>query len=471
MSEIWKAASVLRGTMDAYAYKDVVLSLIYYRYLSRNVKRTAELFLESGEDYENAWKCKEKQSWLKRKISSLGYCIAPENLYDRFLSLSEKGLMTYEILDQSFQALKASSKGLDSEDFFSDLFHIQPMDNLTLSRLIVAMRNDDVKSGDLLGEEYMEFLNWFVDCSGKKGGEYYSPDCLCRLVAGLVGIYYDHIESLSDPSCGSGSLLLSVCKEIEVEHVHGRDLNPSAYRLAKMNAMLHSLDYRNVKFELGDSLMDTGNEIYQVQVANPPFSLEWKPFKSEKYPISLSGQRADYAFVQHIIYHMQETAIVILPLGTLYRQNEKKVRKWLIENNYIETVIKLSGKLFHGNKVPVCIMVFRAYRDDREILFIDASREFVKKKNGNMLAQENIRKIVNAAQNRKDITGFAKLIKTSELDDYCLNISIIQDEEKETHSFSELNRFIRDRRREVLEMEEFLSREVEMLDYQDERHC
>lgn len=459
MGKIWDAAHILRGQMDTAEYKNVILPLAFYKILSdRTEKKVQEILYGRDIHYKDAWNDHELKGVLTDSLlEENGYLIEPDDLYTSVAALAQEFRMDCTRLRNIYDKIEKSAEGRKMELFFDDLFQCPDIDDRRLCEFILVFFEDACYSDiDTLGENYMELIEMFAVSSGKKNGEYYTPRCLCKLTAGILNCYYSSIESLSDPACGSGALLMEVCRQIAVGFIHGRDTNPSAYRLIRMNALAHGWK-NSMVFECGDTLLDESREIYQVQVANPPFSLRWNPIKSKKYPITAPRRFADYAFVQHIVYHMGEMAVVILPVGTLYRNGtEREIRFSLLKQNLVDTVIRLPGGLFSGTAVPVCIMILKRNRLDHSILFVDASEECVRKRGSCDMEESNIKRILHCIKARREERGFARVVEISELKDGNFMAFPHKQDKNEEYTMEQLAEMIVQKQKNILKMQEMI---------------
>jgi len=292
---------------------------------------------------------------------------------------------------------------------------------------------------DVLGDAYEYLIGQFASGAGKKAGEFYTPQEVSKVLAKIVTTGKQKLKSVYDPTCGSGSLLLRVAKEVkEVSNFYGQEMNRTTYNLARMNMILHGVHYRKFDIKQEDTLehpQHNGKQ-FEAIVANPPFSAEWSAnplFTSDdrfsQYGKLAPKSKADFAFVQHMIHHLAEngTMALVLPHGALFRGGaEQHIRKYLIEDrNYLDAVIGLPANIFYGTSIPTCIMVFKKCREQPEdVLFIDASNDFEKVKTQNILRDEHITKIVDTYRNRTDLEKYSKkvLLKTIVENDYNLNI-------------------------------------------------
>ena len=316
-------------------------------------------------------------------------------------------------------------------------------------------------NSDILGDAYEYLISQFASSAGKKAGEFYTPQEVSTILARIVTLNKTRLKSVYDPTCGSGSLLLRVSKEADVSEFYGQELNQTTYNLARMNMILHGVKYNHFNIKQGDSLENDRHEElkFDAVVANPPFSAKWSSDKSFINDERFSGygklapkSKADYAFVQHMIYHLNEqgTLAVVLPHGVLFRgAAEGTIRKYLIkELNYLDAVIGLPKNIFYGTSIPTCILVFKKCREeDDNILFIDASEYYEKAKNQNKLRPEDIEKIVTTYKNREEIEKYSHKATIEEIEenDYNLNIPRYVDtfEEEEPIDLDEVVREIR----------------------------
>ncbi|MCI9200322.1 MAG: type I restriction-modification system subunit M [Lachnospiraceae bacterium] len=457
-SKLWACANDLRGNMDASEFKNYILGLIFYRYLSQKVENHfAEELKEDGITYEEAWNNEEyRQAIMDDSLDRLGYVIQPKYLFSNVIKMIEAGTFSIDYMEEIVNAITESTQGQPSEDAFSDLFEDMDLKSTKLgreikqrTRLISNVLNtiDDIEFDyddaefDVLGTAYMTLIGNFASSAGKKGGEFYTPANMSKLVARLATVGLTDVLAVFDPACGSGSLLLEVGNCCNVRNYYGQELNSSTYNLARMNMLLHNIDYPNFKIVNCDTLTDNthfGDEPFEVQVANPPYSLKWDSpialLDDERY--STYGKlapksAADFAFVQTMIYHMKEgdsRVVVLLPHGVLFRGGaEEMIRKYMIkELNVLDAVVGLPANCFQGTSIPVCCLVFKKERNgnSNNVCFIDASKYYSAGKNMNYITDEDIDRIVDAYVERKDIDKFCHIASMDEIieNDYNLNI-------------------------------------------------
>ncbi|WP_433959590.1 type I restriction-modification system subunit M [Cytobacillus horneckiae] len=456
--KLWNMANDLRGQMEAYEFKNYILGLIFYRYLSEKTEdRVAKLLEEDGISYTEAWKDEEMRAALSEElIQQIGYVIEPNYLFSNMISeiaKGDQGEFDTEMLQKAVNAITESTLGADSQEDFQNLFDDMDLASSKLgrdvksrSRLIakimvsisdIPFLHDDVDI-DVLGDAYEYMISQFAASAGKKAGEFYTPQQVSKILAKIVTAGKKDIKTVYDPTCGSGSLLLRVAKEANVRKFYGQESTATTYNLARMNMLLHDVSYQNFDIKLGDTLEDPEHLDlrFEAVIANPPYSANWsadpKFLNDERY--SAYGKlapksKADFAFIQHMIHQLDDngTMAVVLPHGVLFRgAAEGVIRRYLIEEkNYLDAVIGLPANVFFGTSIPTCILVFKKCREASDnVLFIDASNEFEKGKNQNLLREEDVEKIINTYIKRVAIEKYSYLATHEEIkeNDYNLNI-------------------------------------------------
>lgn len=456
--KLWNMANDLRGQMEAYEFKNYILGLIFYRYLSEKIEsRTEKLLEEDKMTYEDAWKDAEMRAALGEElIQQIGYVIEPKYLFSNMIkeiAKGDQGEFDTEMLQKAINAITESTLGAASQEDFQNLFDDMDLASSKLgrdvksrSRLIskimvsindIPFLHDDVDI-DVLGDAYEYMISQFAASAGKKAGEFYTPQQVSKILAKIVTVGKKDIKSVYDPTCGSGSLLLRVAKEANVRKFYGQEQTATTYNLARMNMLLHDVSYQNFDIKLGDTLEDPEHidMRFEAVVANPPYSANWsadlKFLHDERF--SAYGKlapksKADFAFIQHMIHQLEDngTMAVVLPHGVLFRgAAEVVIRRYLIEEkNYLDAVIGLPPNLFYGTPIPTVVLVFKKCRkDDENIFFIDASKEFEKGKNQNLLRDEDVNKIVNAYIRRENVEKYCYVATLKEIheNDYNLNI-------------------------------------------------
>lgn len=486
--KLWAIANELRGQMDSSEFKNYILGVIFYRYLSERTEQyMTELLENDGITYEEAFADDDYRPVVENwSLEHLGYIIKPENLFRNLIRKivkfkDENDKFSVEDFERAISELTGSTMGHASNQAFDGLFSDMRLQDVRLGETVadrtdmigrVMVKVSDIdfdlqdSQFDVLGTAYMILIGLFASDAGKKGGEFFTPAGPSRLCATLATVGLDEAKTVGDCTCGSASMLLEVQKHLttgKVGHFYGQELNATTYNLARMNMIMHGVDWHHFDIYKGDTLKDDkyGDIKMTVQVCNPPYSLKWSSDKKFEDDPRYSGagklapkSYADLAFVEHMVYHMDEDdgrISVLLPHGVLFRSGaEETIRKYLIKDlNRIDAIIGLPENLFHGTTIPVCILVLKSKRNGNSgnILFIDASKEFKPGKKQNILADEHINKIVEAYIKREDIDKFAHVAKMDEIieNDYNLNIPRYVDtfEEEEPIDLNEVKEEIK----------------------------
>lgn len=485
-TKLWAMANKLRGTMDASEYKNYILPFMFYRYLSEN--QDVYLAQNGLEEFYDVTDEEEQEDYLEDISSNLGYAIKPEYTWGRLVAKIENHRIKASDFQDMFDSFETQAKRnpMAEQDFanvFSDI-------NLGDTRLgsstnerakalndIVLMIHEfsfkDESGRDILGDVYEYLIGQFAANAGKKGGEFYTPHEVSQILAKLVTV--DAKENndqfrVYDPTMGSGSLLLTVQKELPEGDregsvdFYGQELNTTTYNLARMNLMMHGVNYRNMNLKRGDTL-DTdwpfaekdGIQLplkFDAVVANPPYSQKWEiksidRSKDSRFKFGVApASKADYAFILHGLYHLESTGTmaIVLPHGVLFRgAAEGKIRQKIIDENLLHAVIGLPANLFYGTSIPTCVLVFKGRKargECSDVLFIDASSDFEKGKNQNKLTADNITKIIETYHEREHVDKYAHVASLEEIkeNDYNLNIPRYVDtfEEEEVVPLSEV---------------------------------
>lgn len=454
--KLWTMANALRGNMEAYEFKNYILGMIFYYYLSEKTEKYMENLLKDDHiSYENAWEDEEyKEAIIEESLRDLGFVIEPQYLFRNMVKMVENCSFDIEFLQSAINSLMESTIGNESQSDFEGLFSDMQLDSSRLghsvkersavmSKIIAAL--DEINFGvedtkiDVLGNAYEYLIGQFAATAGKKAGEFYTPSGPAELLCRLACLGLTDVKSAADPTCGSGSLLLRLKNYANVRLYYGQELTSTTYNLARMNMILRGIPYRNFEIYNGDTLENDnfGEEHFRVQVANPPYSAKWsadskflEDNRFNQYGKLAPKSKADFAFVQHMVYHMDEDgrAVVLLPHGVLFRGGaEETIRKFLIENlNVLDAVIGLPANLFFGTGIPVCVLVLRKNRGSNtdNILFIDASKDFEAGKNQNILRECDIDKIVDAYEKREDVDKFAHVATMAEIAENGFNLNI-----------------------------------------------
>lgn len=460
--QLWNIANTLRGKMNADEFRDYILGFIFYKYLAEKMEIYANSILEEDKiqfrniDENTAEGLEYINAIREEALETLGYFLKPSELFSEIAKRGNSDTNTFilEDLQKILTNIQLSTMGTQSEEDFDNLFEDMDLNstklgksaearNAIIVKVLVHLDEIDFKLNDteldVLGDAYEYLIGQFASGAGKKAGEFYTPQEVSKILAKIVTTGKNRLKSVYDPTCGSGSLLLRVAREVkDVNNFYGQEMNRTTYNLARMNMILHGVHYLKFDIKQEDTLEHPQHEglLAEAIVANPPFSANWSA-----NPLHLSNERfsqygklapaskADFAFVQHMIHHLAEngTMAIVLPHGVLFRgAAELHIRKYLIEQkNYLDAVIGLPANIFYGTSIPTCILVFKKCKEDPDhILFIDASKEFEKVKNQNMLREEHINKIVETYRNRTEIEKYSHLATLQEVadNDYNLNI-------------------------------------------------
>ena len=491
-TRLWAIANDLRGNMEANEFKNYILGLIFYRYLSEKVENRVEDLLSEDEiSYSEAWEDEEYKEGLQEElVEQLGYLIEPKYLFSTLLQAIEENKFDIEMLQGAINDITESTIGYDSQEDFDHLFDDMDLGSTKLgkdvksrSKLIskvmaniaqIDFAHEDSEI-DVLGDAYEYLISQFAANAGKKAGEFYTPQQVSKILAKIVTVGKNNLKNVYDPTCGSGSLLLRVAKEANVRKFYGQELTSTTYNLARMNMLLHDVNYTNFDIK-NDNTLEHPQHIgmkFEAIVANPPYSANWsadaKFLDDERF--SAYGKlapksKADFAFIQHMIYQLDDngTMAVVLPHGVLFRgAAEGVIRKYLIEErNVLDAVIGLPANIFYGTSIPTVILVFKKNRENKDnILFIDASNEFEKGKNQNNLTDANVEKIVDTFVKRETIDKYSYVASMEEIkeNDYNLNIPRYVDtfEEEESIDLAAVSERIANIDKEIVKLDEELA--------------
>lgn len=459
---IWNIANDLRGSVDGWDFKQYVLGMLFYRYISENLAG----YINRGEweagnaefDYA-AMSDADAEEARAGLVVEKGFFILPSELFENVRRKAPNDDNLNETLESVFQNIEASATGTPSEESFKGLFDDIDVNSNKLGGT-VAKRNErlvklmngvaDMKLGayqdntiDAFGDAYEYLMGMYASNAGKSGGEYFTPQEVSELLTRIAVYGKTEINKVYDPACGSGSLLLKAAKILGRENVrqgfYGQEVNITTYNLCRINMFLHDIDYDKFDVAHGDTLTEPqhwDDEPFEAIVSNPPYSIKWdgdaNPLMINDPRFSPAGvlapkSKADLAFIMHSLSWLATSgtaAIVCFP-GVMYRGGaEQKIRKYLIDNNYIDCVIQLPDNLFFGTSIATCIMVLKKSKTDNSVLFIDASKECVKVTNSNKLTEENIDTIVAAFGVREDRAHFASLVPQSRIEEQAYNLSV-----------------------------------------------
>ncbi|WP_026903776.1 type I restriction-modification system subunit M [Pedobacter glucosidilyticus] len=461
--QLWNIANTLRGKMNADEFRDYILGFIFYKYLAEKMEMFANSILK--QDHIQFRDIKENteigleyiQAIREEALETLGYFLKPSELFSEIAKRGNSDTNTFilEDLQKILINIQLSTMGTQSEEDFDNLFEDMDLNSTKLGKTAEARNAIIVKvlvhldeidfrlentELDVLGDAYEYLIGQFASGAGKKAGEFYTPQEVSKILAKIVTTGKNRLKSVYDPTCGSGSLLLRVAREVkDVNNFYGQEMNRTTYNLARMNMILHGVHYMKFDIKQEDTLehpQHLNDMPFEAIVANPPFSANWSanPLfltddRFSQYGKLAPVSKADFAFVQHMVYHLAENGLmaIVLPHGVLFRgAAEQHIRRYLIEQkNYLDAVIGLPANIFYGTSIPTCILVFKKCRETPDdILFIDASKDFEKVKNQNVLREEHIDKIVDTYRNRTVIEKYSHVATLKEVieNDFNLNI-------------------------------------------------
>lgn len=468
--KIWAIADDVRGAVDGWDFKQYILGILFYRFISENMTtffNQAEH--EAGDlefNYADLSDEEAEKDFRSNTVEDKGFFILPSQLFKNMVKTAKTNENLNTDLANIFKAIEASAVGFPSESDIKGLF--EDVDT-TSNRLggSVAEKNKrlaDILCGiaeidfghfedndiDAFGDAYEYLISNYASNAGKSGGEFFTPQSVSRLLARLVMEGKTKINKVYDPTCGSGSLLLQMKKQFE-EHIiedgfYGQEINITNYNLARMNMFLHNINYNHFNIKRGDTLlnpMNTDEKPFDAIVSNPPYSIKWigddDPTLINDERFAPAGKlapksKADFAFIMHCLSYLSSkgrAAIVCFP-GIFYRSGaEQVIRKYLVDNNFVDCVIALPENLFFGTSIGTTILVLAKNKTENKTLFIDATKEFKKETNNNVLKPENIDNIITAFRNREDIAHFSKQVDNSEIAENDYNLSVSTYVEKE----------------------------------------
>ena len=498
---IWKIADDLRGSVDGWDFKSYVLGMMFYRYISENLTN----YINAGEaeagntDFDYAKLSDEDAEQARADlVNTKGFFILPSELFVNVRARAARDENLNETLEKVFKHIEESAKGSVSEDDFAGLFDDIDVNSNKLGAT-VAKRNDklvklmngigEMKLGnykdntiDAFGDAYEYLMGMYASNAGKSGGEYFTPQEVSELLTRLAVVGKTEVNKVYDPACGSGSLLLKAAKILGKENIRqgfwGQEINLTTYNLCRINMFLHDIDFDKFNIACEDTLISPqhwDDEPFEVIVSNPPYSIKWA---GDENPLLINDPRfspagvlapkskADLAFIMHSLSWLATggTAAIVCFPGIMYRGGaEQKIRKYLIDNNYVDCVIQLPDNLFYGTSIATCIMVLKKSKTDSSVLFIDASKECVKVTNNNKLTDANIANIVNEFTTRAEAAHFAHLASYDEIvqNEYNLSVSTYVEAEdtREVVDIVKLNAELK----EIVAREQVLREEIDRI--------
>ncbi|MFP5343455.1 MAG: type I restriction-modification system subunit M, partial [Candidatus Limnocylindria bacterium] len=478
---IWRIANDLRGSVDGWDFKSYVLGMLFYRFISENLTAYIRRFEQDagalGFDYSTLDDAKAEFGRAET-VKEKGFYILPSELFANVRRRAATDENLNETLERVFKHIEGSAVGTESEDSLKGLFDDMDVNSARLGPT-VAKRNEklvklldavgDLKLGDFadntidaFGDAYEYLMTMYASTAGKSGGEFFTPQEVSELLARITVVGKTDVNKVYDPACGSGSLLLRFAKVLGKEHVRqgffGQEINLTTYNLARINMFLHDINYEQFDLAHGDTLTDPqhwDDEPFEAIVSNPPYSIRWdgddNPLLINDPRYAPAGvlapkSRADLAFTMHMLSWLavNGTAAIVQFPGVLYRGGaERKIRAYLIDNNYVDAVIQLPPDLFFGTTIGTCIVVLKKSKADDAVLFIDASAEFMRVGNKNKLTDANRRRILDAFTIRVDEAHFARLVPAAELAENGYNLSVSsyveQEDTSETVDITALN--------------------------------
>lgn len=460
---IWRIANDLRGSVDGWDFKTYVLGMLFYRYISENL--TAYLNgaeRQAGDpdfDYRHLSNA-DAEFGREETVKEKGFYILPRDLFANVRERARNDENLNETLSQVFTNIEASAVGADSEEDIKGLFVDLDVNSGKLGPT-VAKRNEklvklldaigDLDFGndgfthntiDAFGDAYEYLMGMYAANAGKSGGEYYTPQEVSELLARITVVGKTQVNKVYDPACGSGSLLLQFNKVLPGgvrKGFFGQEINLTTYNLCRINMFLHDINYEHFDIAHGDTLIDPAHwddEPFEAIVSNPPYSIRWE---GDANPLLINDERfapagvlapkskADLAFTMHMLHWLavDGTAAIVEFPGVLYRGGaEQKIRKYLIDNNYVDAVIQLPPDLFFGTTIATCVIVLKKSKTDNKVFFIDASAEFTRRGNKNKLTDAHQGKILDAFTAREDVAHFATLVDHATIAENSYNIAV-----------------------------------------------
>jgi len=482
---IWNIANDLRGSVDGWDFKQYVLGMLFYRYISENLTNYVnKLQREVDKNFDYTKLSDDEAETAKDEIIRVkGVFIKPSGLFCNVKDRAKNDENLNETLDKIFKNIENSALGAESEDDFKGLFDDMDVNSNKLGASVKERNERLVKllngiasmnlgayqdnTIDAFGDAYEFLMGMYAGNAGKSGGEYYTPQEVSELLTKITVIDKTEVNKVYDPACGSGSLLLKFAKILGKENVrngfYGQEINITTYNLCRINMFLHDIGYEKFDIAHGDTLKNPSplhwdEEPFEAIVSNPPYSIKWEgddnPLLINDPRFSPAGvlapkSKADLAFIMHSLSWLANngTAAIVCFPGIMYRGGaEQKIRKYLIDNNFADCIIQMPDNLFFGTSIATCIMVLKKSKKDNAVLFIDASKECVKVTNNNKLSEDNINSILETFKARENKDYVSKLISNSKIaeNDYNLSVStyIEQEDTREVIDIAELNKEI-----------------------------
>ncbi len=478
---IWRIANDLRGSVDGWDFKSYVLGMLFYRFISENLSiYINKMEWEVGDsDFDFARLPDEVAESIRADmVNDKGFFIRPSELFANVRANAPQDADLNETLEKVFKNIEGSALGTASEDDLRGLFDDLDVNssklgntvasrNAKLTKLLQEIGNLELgdfkdNSIDVFGDAYEFLMQMYASQAGKSGGEYYTPQEVSELLARITVVGKTSVNKVYDPACGSGSLLLKFAKVLGKENVRqgffGQEINLTTFNLARINMFLHDINYNSFNIALGDTLTEPAHwddEPFEAIVSNPPYSIKWEGnanpllINDERYsPAGVLAPRskADLAFTMHMLSWLavNGTAAIVEFPGVLYRGGaERKIRKYLIDNNYVDTVIQLPPDLFFGTTIATCVIVLKKSKADNSVLFIDGSKQFRRAGNKNKLTPVHQQFILDRFISRDDDEHVAKLVTNDQIgaNDYNIAVSsyVEQEDTREVIDIKVLN--------------------------------
>ncbi len=460
---IWRIANDLRGSVDGWDFKSYVLGMLFYRFISENLTAYLNKHEHDAGDASFDYRLtadSEAEFARDEVVAEKGFYILPSDLFANVRKRAARDENLNETLERVFKNIEASALGTDSEDDIKGLFDDLDVNSNKLGSTVAKRNQKLVKlldaigdlplgrwednSIDLFGDAYEYLMQMYAANAGKSGGEYYTPQEVSELLARITVVGKKQVNKVYDPAVGSGSLLLKFDKVLGKNNVrqgfYGQEINLTTYNLARINMFLHDVNYADFNLAHGDTLLDPAHwddEPFEAIVSNPPYSIKWE---GDANPLLINDERfapagvlapkskADLAFTMHMLSWLavNGTAAIVEFPGVLYRGGaEKKIRQYLIDNNYVDAVIQLPPDLFFGTTIATCILVLKKSKKTSDVLFIDASAEFKRVGNKNKLLGEHQTRILDAFMTREPQDHFATIVGSEDIvaNDYNIAVS------------------------------------------------
>ena len=460
---IWKIANDLRGSVDGWDFKTYVLGMLFYRFISENLTvYINDHQRRAGEKDFDFAKLTDKQAEFGRKetVQEKGFFILPSELFVNVRAKAQNDANLNETMARVFRNIEGSAVGSHSEYDLKGLFDDLDVNSNKLGGTVIkrnealvklldavgdlALGNFGDNSIDAFGDAYEYLMSMYASSAGKSGGEFFTPQEVSELLAKITVVGKKKVNKVYDPACGSGSLLLQFAKVLGKDNVKqgffGQEINITTYNLCRINMFLHDINYEKFSIAHGDTLTDPthwDDQPFEAIVSNPPYSIQWE---GDKNPLLINDPRfapagvlapkskADLAFTLHILNWLavDGTAAIVEFPGVMYRGGaEQKIRKYLVDNNYVDAVIQLPTDLFFGTTIATCILVLKKSKANNKVLFVNAEKEFARESTKNKLRKQDRDKILESITNREDVKYFSRIVDHSEIveNDYTLSVS------------------------------------------------